>query len=129
MEEKIEVGSIVTGLYKTGKYVGEVTEIRPSHYLVRVLAVLKHPTQGDLHNPNQTDVALFHERRALAYREQTNVPKKMIHIFDEAVPDYKESLAKALSAQIEKYEGDESSFAQQCLIHLKNLEKDYFPQT
>jgi kinase-associated protein B len=107
MEEKIEVGSIVTGLYKTGKYVGEVTEIRPSHYLVRVLAVLKHPTQGDLHNPNQTDVALFHE----------------------GVPDYKESLAKALSAQIEKYEGDESSFAQQCLVHLKNLEKDYFPQT
>ncbi len=34
MMEKIEVGSIVTGIYKTGKYIGEVTDIRPMHYLV-----------------------------------------------------------------------------------------------
>lgn len=44
---------------KTGKYIGEITGIYPDHYVVRTLAVLKHPMQGDLHHPKETDVAFF----------------------------------------------------------------------
>ena len=80
---EVKIGDIVTAINKTGKYIGEVTEDRNNAYLVRILAVLKHPMQGDLHNPKQTDVAMFHQRRALAYREQTNVPKNMVNRMKE----------------------------------------------
>ncbi|TKJ07484.1 kinase, partial [Bacillus cereus] len=53
MRETFEIGEIVTGIYKTGKYIGEVTNSRPGSYVVKVLAVLKHPVQGDLHNVKQ----------------------------------------------------------------------------
>ncbi|WP_029625977.1 sporulation phosphorelay system protein KapB, partial [Streptococcus sobrinus] len=65
MNETLQVGEIVTGIYKTGKYIGEITNIRPQFYLVKILAVINHPVQGDLHNPRQADVPFFHERRAL----------------------------------------------------------------
>ena len=88
---EVKIGDIVTAINKTGKYIGEVTEDRNNAYLVRILAVLKHPMQGDLHNPKQTDVAMFHQRRALAYREQTNVPKNMVKPYEGEIPDYQSS--------------------------------------
>lgn len=54
-----ETGSIVKGFYKTGVYIGEITACRPQHYLVKIKAVLTHPTQGDLHHPKQADVPFF----------------------------------------------------------------------
>lgn len=42
----IQIGQVVKGFYKTGVYVGEVTAVKPSTYLVQVKAVLTHPTQG-----------------------------------------------------------------------------------
>lgn len=93
---ELKIGEIVTGIYKTGKYIGELTEERPQHYLIRVLAVLKHPMQGDLHSPKDADVLVFHERRALSYREQTNIPKQMVKPFDKEVPDYQQSLKEAV---------------------------------
>src|SRR3954447_11175327 len=95
-EQDFKIGDKVTAIYKTGKYIGEVTDIRPAAYLVRVLAVLKHPMQGDLHNPKKTEVSMFHQRRALAFREQTNVPKNMVRVFEESIPEYKESLSEAV---------------------------------
>ena len=86
---------------KTGKYIGEVTEDRNNAYLVRILAVLKHPMQGDLHNPKQTDVAMFHQRRALAYREQTNVPKNMVKPYEGEIPEYQASLKEAVTTMKE----------------------------
>lgn len=73
-----EIGTIVKGFYKTGAYIGEVTDVRPNHYLVKIKAVLTHPAQGDLHHPKQADVPFFHERRALAFGEQTNIPHQMV---------------------------------------------------
>jgi kinase-associated protein B len=125
MDER-KIGEIVTGLYKTGKYIGEITDIRPMHYLVKVKAVLKHPQQGDLHNPNQADVQLFHERRALAYNEQTNVPKKMVKLYDGDVPDYKESLKDAVHSLKNELEQLDTPWAKQSLENLSSLEKDYF---
>jgi kinase-associated protein B len=123
---EINIGDKVTAIYKTGKYIGEVTNIRPQHYLVKVLAVLKHPMQGDLHNPRQTDVMLFHERRALAYREQTNVPKQMVKPFEKEIPEYKDSLKAALDKMRTELTGDSSAWAEQSLKNIVSLEKDYF---
>ncbi|MBT2687614.1 kinase-associated lipoprotein B [Bacillus sp. ISL-47] len=122
----IRIGDKVTAIYKTGKYIGEVTDIRPQHYLVRVLAVLKHPMQGDLHNPKEADVMLFHERRALAYREQTNVPKQMVKPFEEEIPEYKDSLKKSLDKMRTELAGDSSAWAEKSLNNIESLEKDYF---
>ncbi|MCA1031682.1 kinase-associated lipoprotein B [Bacillus timonensis] len=123
---EIEVGSVVTGIYKTGKYIGEVTAIRPQHYLVKVKAVVKHPTQGDLHNPKQVDVPLFHERRALACHEQTNIPKNMVHVYNGEIPSYQDSLKTALDDMKLSLEKDNSEWAKRCLENIYVLEKDYF---
>ncbi|MBO9130648.1 kinase-associated lipoprotein B [Bacillus sp. 165] len=121
----LKIGTIVTGIYKTGKYIGEITNIRPQHYLVKVLAVLKHPTQGDLHNPKETDVPLFHERRALAFREQTNIPAQMVKPFEGEIPEYMYSLQVALEKQIEELHADGSPWAKKCIQNLEGLKQDY----
>ncbi|ABS23725.1 kinase-associated lipoprotein B [Bacillus cytotoxicus] len=125
MKETFEIGEIVTGIYKTGKYIGEITNKRPESYVVKVLAVLKHPMQGDLHNIKQADVPFFHERRALSFREQTNIPKAMVKKYDGDIPDYKESLKTALKAQIAALLEDDSPFAQRSLQTLQQLKRDY----
>lgn len=125
MEDK-KIGEIVTGLYKTGKYIGEITDIREMHYLVKVKAVLKHPQQGDLHNPKQADVQFFHERRALAFNEQTNIPKQMVKPFEGPIPDYKESLKQALDTLKDELLQLDTTWAQKSLEILSTLEADYF---
>lgn len=123
---EFKVGDKVTAIYKTGKYIGEVTDIRPQHYLVRVLGVLKHPMQGDLHSPRESDVMIFHERKALAYREQANIPKKMVHVYEEEIPDYKESLKAALEKMKQDLHDSPSQFGELSLKNIESLEKDYF---
>lgn len=121
-----KVGNKVTGIYKTGKYAGEITDIRPEHYLFRVLAVLKHPMQGDLHNPKDIEVGFFHERRALAFREQANIPKKMVKPFEGDMPDYQLSLKESIAHFKEALQNDESPWAAQSMKNIETLEKDYF---
>ncbi|MEH7393410.1 kinase-associated lipoprotein B [Bacillus sp. JJ1503] len=122
----LNVGDKVTAIYKTGKYIGEITDIRPQHFLVRVLAVVKHPMQGDLHNPKDANVQMFHERRALAYREQTNVPKQMVKPFDGDIPEFTASLRTALDKMIQELKEDASPWAELSLKNIETLEKDYF---
>ncbi|MBL4954416.1 kinase-associated lipoprotein B [Neobacillus sp. YIM B02564] len=123
---ELQIGTIVTGIYKTGKYIGEITDIRPQHYLVRILGVLKHPMQGDLHNPKDADVMIFHERRALAYREQANIPKQMVKPFTEEVPNYWDSLKEAVEKMKQELEANSTKWAEMSLKNLHLLEKDYF---
>lgn len=123
---EIKIGDTVTAIYKTGKYIGEVTEDRPQHYLVRVLAVVKHPLQGDLHNPKSADVLVFHERRALSYREQANIPKQMVKPYEQNVPDYQESLKEAVGKMKKDLTETPSDWADMSLKMLDSLEKDYF---
>lgn len=122
----LQIGDKVTAIYKTGKYIGEITDIRPQHYLVRVLAVVKHPMQGDLHNPKDANVQMFHERRALAHREQTNVPKQMVKLFHGEIPDYLVSLREALEKMIGELKEDGSPWAELSLKNAEALMKDYF---
>ena len=122
---ELQTGEIVTAIYKTGKYIGEITEVRPQHYLVRVLAVLKHPMQGDLHNPKDADVLIFHERKALSYREQANIPYKMVKAFENNVPDYMDSLKEALAKMKQDLAETPSEWAEMSLKALESLKKDY----
>ena len=123
MRETFEIGEIVTGIYKTGKYIGEVTNSRHGSYVVKVLAVLKHPVQGDLHNVKQADVPFFHERRALAFREQTNIPEQMVKKYEGEIPDYTDSLKLALETQMNSFAEDDSPFAVRSLETLEQLKR------
>ncbi|QOR66032.1 kinase-associated lipoprotein B [Cytobacillus suaedae] len=125
-ENTLQIGDIVTGIAKTGKYIGEITNIRPQHYLVKIKAVLKHPLQGDLHAPKEVNVPIFHERRALAFNEQTNIPHKMVRLYEGDVPSYEESLCVALNKALQDLESDESEWAKRSLENLNILNKDYF---
>lgn len=126
--QEFQVGDIVTGIYKTGKYIGEITDIRPQHYLVKVKAVLKHPIQGDLHFPKEVEGVFFQERRALAFNEQTNVPMQMVRLYTETIPTYTDSLQAAIGKMKQELEEDGSDWAIKSLEHVTSLEKDYFKE-
>lgn len=123
---EFKIGDKVTAIYKTGKYIGEITDIRPQGYLVRVLAVAKHPMQGDLHNPKEAEVSFFHERRALAFREQTNVPKQMVKPFNEEIPEYIDSLREAVDHMKTELVATSTAWSERSLQSIHLLEKDYF---
>lgn len=122
----LQIGQTVTAIIRTGKYIGEITDIRAKHYLVRILAVMKHPMQGDLHHPKEANPAFFHERKALAFREQTNVPFQMVKPYDEEIPNYEDSLRDALTTLKEGLQQDGSAWALKSLEKVTSLEKDYF---
>ncbi|MCC3355726.1 kinase-associated lipoprotein B [Bacillus sp. REN16] len=126
MSEEFKIGDLVTGIYKTGKYIGEITAIKPEHYLVKVKAVLKHPMQGDIHSPKDPNVAFFQERRALAYHEQTNIPKKMVRAYTGDVPEYNASLKEVVEKTKNDLETEGTEWALRSLENMKVLEKDYF---
>jgi kinase-associated protein B len=126
MTEQLQVGDLVRAPYKTGVYIGEITNERAEHYLVKVKAVIKHPSQGDLHNPKQVNVPLFHERRALAEREQTNIPKAMVKRFEGEIPSYNDSLKAALDRLRSELQEDKSEWALLSIEKLNQLEKEYF---
>ncbi|WP_050616220.1 kinase-associated lipoprotein B [Bacillus testis] len=123
---ELQVGSTVTVLNKTGKYIGEITAVTEQSYLVRIAAVLKHPMQGDLHNPKQVDVAMFHIRKALAYREQINAPKNLVKPYDGEVPDYKESLKAAFEQLKDSLQEGNDEWTAYSKAAAAELEKDYF---
>lgn len=123
----IAVGDRVRASYKSGEYIGEVLELTERKAAVKVLAVLKHPAQGDLHHPLMADVAFFHQRKALAYREIVMVPLPTIIFFTGEVPDYADSLRQAWEAEVRAMSG-QSEYAERALQELEELRKDYFPE-
>jgi kinase-associated protein B len=110
--------------YKTGDYAGETIDRDDRRVLVKVLAVLTHPTQGDLHNPYDPDAVMFHERRALAYTEKVWIPANTVQTYNGAIPDYRESLRIALRAEQEKLDRLRR-WSERCLEQLATLTKDY----
>ncbi|KGP72061.1 kinase-associated lipoprotein B [Pontibacillus yanchengensis] len=123
--ESLQSGDLVTAHYKTGKYIGEIVEDRGQAFLVKILAVAKHPQQGDLHNPGQTENVFFHQRKALSYNEKANVSKSAIKAFEGEVPSYNESLKQSVEKLKEKLKED-NTFNQQAKEQLEDLEKQYF---
>lgn len=122
-------GQLVAAHHKTGEYISEVMELTGNKVLLKTLGVRKHPTQGDLHHPNQVDVMLFHQRRALAYLEKVWVPSQAVEPYAGDVPDYQQTLREALENEIALWTKSlPSAFAERCLVELTSLKKDYFPK-
>ncbi|WP_018922326.1 kinase-associated lipoprotein B [Salsuginibacillus kocurii] len=117
--------NVVQAKYKTGKYVAEVVEKKDAKTLIKILAVLKHPVQGDLHNPKQVDVPLFHQRKALAQFEKVWVPTSTVKEYEGDVPDYKESLHQAFMAQYDQLKDSDDEWSQAALRQLEDLKSDY----
>ncbi|MFC7370654.1 kinase-associated lipoprotein B [Fictibacillus iocasae] len=115
----------VKAIYKTGIYVGEQEDKKNGRVLINILAVVKHPMQGDLHNPKQADVPFFQERRALSPGERTWVPEHTVKPFEGQVPDYRVSLRQALREQEEELKKIGDDFAERSLLCLSQLKRDY----
>ncbi|MDC3418298.1 kinase-associated lipoprotein B [Aquibacillus salsiterrae] len=124
--DNAKIGQIVKAHYKSGTYIGEVMEDRGKNYLVKVLAVVKHPLQGDIHNYGQTEDVFFHQRKALSYQEKMNVSKSAVHPFEEEIPSYIDSLKEAVEVLENKLLKQESKFNQQALANLSQLKEQYF---
>ncbi|MFS0723924.1 sporulation phosphorelay system protein KapB [Paenibacillus sp. 1P07SE] len=122
--QELTSGTIVKMNYKSGVYVGELVEPGSPRAVVKVLAVLKHPDQGDLHHPYNPDVPMFHERRALSYTEKALVPLRDIQPHAGDVPDYKASLELALQAEIEMLD-KLKRWAERGLQQLDGLRREY----
>lgn len=119
-------GDLVVAAHKGGAYVGELLTLNEPKAKVRMLAVLKHPTQGDLHHPNRADVAMFHERRALAYREVANVLARDIAPYEGTeAPDYRASLLAAAEAEREAMRRLDNDFGRRALQELDRLAAEY----
>ncbi|MFC5472158.1 sporulation phosphorelay system protein KapB [Cohnella suwonensis] len=110
--------------YKTGEYVGEAVDGDDRRILVKVLAVLRHPTQGDLHSEFDPDAAIFHERKALSYTEKAWVPAQTVKPYGGALPDYRESLKAALEAEVARIDRLRR-WSEKCLEKLGEARKDY----
>jgi kinase-associated protein B len=125
MTGQFEVGSIVSAAYKTGEYLGEIVEMSSSgKAAVKIKAVLKHPTQGDLHNPMDPNVPFFHQRRALADGEIALIPLYTIKPFNGIVQEYRVSLERALYAEIRTLQQN-AQWVERSLQELEQLKKDY----
>lgn len=125
----ISVGDIVRAHYNSGKYIGEVIEDRDDRFLIKVLAVQKHPMQGDLHNPGQVNGVFFHERKALAHYEKMNVAKPAVHPYDEEVPEYSDSLHAAIKKLKQKLALKDTEFNQKALERLEGLEEKHYTKS
>lgn len=123
----MEIGSIVKMPYKSGIYAGELLETSGPRSLVKVLAVLQHPEQGDLHHPYDPDVPLFHERRALSYTEKAWTLTRDLQPYTGEVPGYRESLLAALEAEWSKVDRLRR-WAERGALQLEQLREEYMKQ-
>ncbi|TCP27058.1 kinase-associated protein B [Scopulibacillus darangshiensis] len=128
MTETIQPNDLVIARYKTGEYIAKVIEPRQTEQaVVEILAVIKHPTQGDLHSPNNINVPLFHQRKALAYHEKAVVRVNTLKQYEgNQIPEYKASLRKAVNDKLEKLGKRGDDWARLAIEQLRDLEKDYF---
>lgn len=117
--------AIVRVPYKTGVYIGEKIDEKNDKSLIKVREVRKHPKQGDLHNPNQVDVAMFHERKALAEFEKVWIPTAMVKEAELSGGSYNETLKQAYNAYYEELENKETSFDKKSLETLQKAAEDY----
>ncbi|GGH80782.1 kinase-associated protein B [Pullulanibacillus pueri] len=127
MKAELKPDALVKVRSKTGEYIARLVEFRNEQSaVVETLAVLKHPTQGDLHQPNETDVPLFHERRAHAFHEKVLVNISAMSLFEGEVPDYELSLKNALIEKMKPLEERDDLWAKKSYEHLNTLYKEYF---
>lgn len=123
-QQGLEIGSIVRASYKSGEYIGEIVEETRTKVAVKVLAVLKHPAQGDLHHPMEVEGVMFHQRRALADQEIALMHRSTLMPYSREIPEYRASLLKALEEEM-KLMHKMASWSSRALIELEKLQEDY----
>jgi kinase-associated protein B len=121
-----DIGDKVQIPSKSGIYVGEIVEDRHDKYLVKILAVVKHPMQGDLHHPKQVENVIFHERKALAQFEKVNVLKGVVTPYADDVMDYGESLKTAVENYRNQLEIKDTAYNIEALKALASIEESYY---
>lgn len=126
MSNEIQIGSIVEIDYNSGTYIGEIIEDRGNSWLIETKSILKHPTQGDLHNPNQTEGVAFHERKALAYREKFNGRKRNTKLYTNEVPDYVDSLKNSFTQLKNELEERNDDYGNLALERLADLDESFY---
>jgi kinase-associated protein B len=119
-----KAGDLVKASYKSGEYIGEIVEMTRSKAAVKVLAVLKHPAQGDLHHPYEVDGVLFLQRKALSYQEIALMPQYSLFAYSGEVPEYRESLLTALEAEMAMCR-KLAQWGQRSLQELEQLAQEY----
>lgn len=124
--QDIHVGDIVKTRYNSGVYIGEVLEDKRNFVLVKILAVLEHPTQGDLHQRGQVEGVAFHERKALAYEEKTNARKRDTQHYEGDIPEYGLSLKQAVQTLKKTLQQETSDFNTLSLSRIADLETHYY---
>lgn len=124
--DEIKVGDIVKTVYNSGTYIGEVLQDKGNFFLVKVLAVVEHPTQGDLHNRGQTEGIAFHERKALAFGEKTNARKRQTTRYTGEVPEYAQSLQLAVNKMKHELQQEDTQFNRLSLDRIASLERDFY---
>ncbi|ALN75936.1 MULTISPECIES: sporulation phosphorelay system protein KapB [Staphylococcus] len=111
--------------HKSGVYGVEIVERTEDQILVKVLQVIKHPKQGDLHTPNEAEGVFFHERKALSLYEKRYTTQSKLKPFDVDVMPYVESLQHAVAQLESKLKSNDTLYNQKSLMCLKALKKDY----
>ncbi len=122
----INIGDMVKTRYNSGTYIGEVLEDRRNFLLIKVLAILEHPTQGDLHNPGQVNDVAFHERKALAFEEKMNARKRDTNKYEGEIPEYAHSLKTAVENLKKQLQALDSEFGKLSLSRINDLEEHYY---
>lgn len=126
MTNQLLIGDIVKTAYNSGEYIGKIIDDKRNFWLVEILAVVTHPTQGDLHRRGEVEGVAFHERKALAFREKTNARKRDTVKYEGDIPDYVESLKQALAAIKGELEKEATPFNQLSLEKIADLETHFY---
>src|SRR5690625_7469889 len=124
--EPLQIGDFVKTSYNSGEYIGKIIDDKRNFWLVEILAVITHPTQGDLHNRGQTEGVAFHERKALAFREKTNARKRQTSLYQGEIPDYAESLKQAVEKMKAQLKLEDTDFNRLSLERIASLERDFY---
>lgn len=111
--------------HKTGVYGVTIKEQNDDQVLVQIEQVIKHPKQGDLHNPKETENVFFHERKALSQYEKRYTTMAQLKPFDVEQLPYTQSLQNAITELEEKLKSKDTLHAQKSLNNLQQLKRDY----
>lgn len=112
--------------YNSGTYIAKAIEDRGNFILAEVLAIVEHPTQGDLHKPGQVEGTVFLERKALAHHEKVNLRKRKVKPYTEPVPTYVDSLKQAFQTMKNELLAEDTAFNALALKRLDQLEEHYY---
>ena len=103
--------------HKTGVYGVSVKEETGNQILVQIEQVIKHPKQGDLHHPNETEgVSHFEKRYA--------TPSQLREFNVEAMP-YEDSLQHAITHLENQLKKEKTEYSRLSLNNLNRLKEDY----